>query len=471
MFLLALDSLFFGFTLWLGLYLINRDFSNTHLRFAGLGLLSFALGWGCSILKSYAPTPAFATTLANISWPLFVFPSLFWTGALIYLLSEDMPFRTHLTSLWSYGLFPVATLCLLLSVATNLFFHFTNIAPRAGFTSFILSTLSLIPLLVVLFLTWQSLRSLQPMGAVVVLVASLLFLLLVTALFLLPLEGLLSNWLLLLLGIDLLSLGCTAAIVDAFDQGEALIPDIFRSFDFSFGTVLLFGGQVVIVMILATGVTFPMLVLLLAIIATSIAMQTFSHTFGELLEKLAFAQFPQLRKASAELRTAATILPRVNQALNFQQLDEVEFARYTRRALRHFGDLSHLATNPLTFLPLIERRLAKRGTNIDAIGRAVELKALLTESITRLKPQNGNDFGTSAEWRYYNAVYFPYNVGLKPYSRRTQHINLDPAAKQALEWFRIQVPERTLHNWQTAATKLVAQDLRDKQSLEQSSRV
>jgi hypothetical protein len=95
----------------------------------------------------------------------------------------------------------------------------------------------------------------------------------------------------------------------------------------------------------------------------------------------------------------------------------------------------------------------------------MELKALLTESILRLKPRNGDQFGTSAEWRYYNALYFPYIIGLKPYSRRTQHSHLDPVAKQALEWFRTQVPERTLHNWQTAATKLVAQDLRQTNNL------
>jgi hypothetical protein len=46
-------------------------------------------------------------------------------------------------------------------------------------------------------------------------------------------------------------------------------------------------------------------------------------------------------------------------------------------ALGHYGDLSHLATNPLTFLPLIETRLAKRGAKGDAIGRVIELKAQL----------------------------------------------------------------------------------------------
>jgi oxygen-independent coproporphyrinogen-3 oxidase len=38
----------------------------------------------------------------------------------------------------------------------------------------------------------------------------------------------------------------------------------------------------------------------------------------------------------------------------------------------------------------------------------------------------------------------------------------DPAARAALEWFRTAVPERTLYNWQTAAARLVARDLRER---------
>ncbi len=34
--------------------------------------------------------------------------------------------------------------------------------------------------------------------------------------------------------------------------------------------------------------------------------------------------------------------------------------------------------------------------------------------------------------------------------------------QEVLAWFRQQVPERTLHNWQTAAARLVAQDLRER---------
>lgn len=459
--LLLFESLFFGLTLWLGFYLINRDFSNPRLSFAGLGLLSFALGWGCNIMAKYAPGPIIANTIVNMSWPLFVFPSLFWTGAIIYFLPEDITLRARLVNAYRFGLLPIATLCFLLSVVTSSFLHTGTFAPGVGFSSFISGAIALVPLPVVLFLAWKSLRPIQPARAAIVLLATLLILTLITALYLLLFNNLSRNWLLLLLGIDLLLLGYIAAILDAYERGEALLPDMFHSFDFSFGTVLLFSGPVVLVITLSTGITFPMLILLLTTMATSIALQTFSHSFDELLEKIAYARFPQLRRASAELRIVATILPRVNPAPDLHKLDEVEFTRHTRRALSHYGDLARLATNPLTSLPLVEARLIKRGTKGDAIGRAVELKTLLDESISRLKPRNGNEFGTSAEWHYYNALYFPYIVGLKPYSRRAQHFHLDPAAKQALEWFRTQVPERTLHNWQTAATKLVAQDLRE----------
>lgn len=91
------------------------------------------------------------------------------------------------------------------------------------------------------------------------------------------------------------------------------------------------------------------------------------------------------------------------------------------------------------------------------------MKQLLTESITRLKPPNKGDFGSSEEWRYYNALYFPYVAGLKPYSRRAEYNGLDPAEQEALDWFRTYVPERTLYNWQNAAARLVAQDLRERQ--------
>jgi hypothetical protein len=215
-------------------------------------------------------------------------------------------------------------------------------------------------------------------------------------------------------------------------------------------------------MILSTGVTFAMLALLLATIAAAIATQTLADPLHNGLDRLALAAFPRLRRARAELRTAASALPRLNESLRPEQLDDDTFIRLTRRALSHLGDLPRLARSPLTRLPLIDTRLARRNARDDTLERAAELKSLLAESIARLKPRGQAKFGTSDEWRYYNALYFPYVIGLKPYSRRAEPEGLSETAREALAWFQTYVPERTLYNWQNSAAQLVAQDLRDR---------
>jgi hypothetical protein len=271
--------------------------------------------------------------------------------------------------------------------------------------------------------------------------------------------------LLLTASAGLVLLGLAAAVADAAAKGERLLPDILRSFDYSFFVALFLGGQVAVVMLLATGVTAPLLALLLAIVATSITTQVFLGRVQDALDGVAFARLPWLRTARSELREVANVLPRANPDVDVIGLDDEEFARLTRAALSSYGDLPKLAASPLNYLPAVDVRLVRRGAKDDALERAIELKAVLTESILRLKPRGKGDFGTSDEWRYYNALYFPYVAGLKPFSRRTNGTAVahnDPAARDALEWFRTYVPERTLYNWQTAAARLVAQDLRQR---------
>jgi hypothetical protein len=240
------------------------------------------------------------------------------------------------------------------------------------------------------------------------------------------------------------------------------MPDFFRSFDYTLVTVLVFSGLVGLAMVLETGVTFTMLALLLATITAAIVMQILADPIQAALDSLAFAAFPRLKEARADLRAAASALPRLNPSLYPGEMSEAQFAHFTRQALSHMRNLPRLAASPLTNLPIIEQRLAQRGVRDNTLERAAELKALLTESITRLKPRDQDDFGTSEEWRHYNALYFPYVVGLKPYSRRSEPDGLNPTAAEALAWFQTYVPERTLYNWQSAAARLVAQDLRER---------
>lgn len=116
--------------------------------------------------------------------------------------------------------------------------------------------------------------------------------------------------------------------------------------------------------------------------------------------------------------------------------------------------------SPLTALPEIDARLAARGAPDQPLQRANELKALLAERIAALKPRDGGDFGTTEEWRHYNSLYFPYVVGVRAYAQNATAAGLDPVARQAWQWFVTEVPQRSLHNWQNAAAKVIAADLR-----------
>ncbi len=457
---LALQIGVFGLALWLGLYLIGRDLKSVRLRLAGLGLVSYGVGWGLELLGQ-AATTELAREIARWRWPFFFLPALFWTGAIIYLLPTDKPWQATLARVWRNGLLPVALLFYLVAAATNQLFDSQGNRPSSGLAYAVFILLIILPLLGALLLVWQVYRASRLSNGTGVLLVGILFFSLSSGLLIFPLDWLSRPVMLGSVGFDLGLLGVGIALWDAFDQGEAFLPDFVRSFDYAFFTVVLFGGQVALVMLLATGVTFAMLALLLATVGTAIAAQVFAAQVGTALDRLALARFPRLRQARADLRIAASVLPRVNEGVELEGLDEIEFTRLTRRAFSSFGDLPRLAVSPLIYLPLVETRLARRGaTKADPLERAVELKAVLTESVLRLKPRGKGDFGTADEWRHFNALYFPYIMGLKPYSRRTQNGPSDPTTHTALEWFRDNVPERTLYNWQTAATKLVAHDLR-----------
>ena len=266
------------------------------------------------------------------------------------------------------------------------------------------------------------------------------------------------------------------------DQGESLLPDLVRSLDGAILATVAFGAPIGLVMWLgavpstqlAAASTRPLLALLLVITALAIASQVLAEKIQRALDRVAFAALPQLRQQRADLRAVAQALPKSSSIRRFgleastsnplDEWDEDEFARLTRRALSHFGNLPKLTASPLIQLPLVDERLAEHERD-NSLARAAALKSLLAEAIDQLKPDSSSEFEPNDEWRFYNALYFPYVVGLRPHSRRATHNDLDPAAQQALAWFRSQVPERTLYNWQTTAARLVAQHLREQSNV------
>jgi hypothetical protein len=263
-------------------------------------------------------------------------------------------------------------------------------------------------------------------------------------------------------GFDVGLLGVAMAMWDAFDEGQALRADMRRSFVATVVVAMLFGGQALIGLAVlgqrGTAST-AMTVILFTSLAIAIAINVLADPLAGLLDRLAFSRSPDLRAERATLRHTGAALP-LRSGSPLDGVDEDTFARLTRRALGHYSDLSKLLASPLTALPLIDERLAQRGAPDQPLERANELKALLADRISRLKPRDGGDFGTTEQWRYYNALYFPYVVGVRAYAQNATAAGLDPVARQAWQWFVTEVPQRSLHNWQNAAARLIAADLR-----------
>ena len=448
----------YGTALWLGLYLLARDPLSPRLALTGLGLLAYGLAVALDLLGDIA-----LPGLSALNWPLLLLPALFWTGTLVYLLPETARLRYTLVRAWRLLVLAlgIATL-LLVSSLMNVSNGMVSGASNFSDVRVVLGISVILPMLAIGYLVWGHLRKYRTGSVSGVLAIFTLFLALSTILILLPLGFLPRGWTLLGAGIDVIALGLAIARFDALDQGEALMPDMIRSFDAALIAALTFGGQVALVILLSTGPTASMIILLLATIATAIAASTLSDRIATALDRVALGRLPLVRNARSDLRDTARSLQRRDYTLDPTELDEAEFTRLTRRALSDFGDLPRLSASPLISLPLIEKRLTARGEPGDVLEKAAELKAILSESIDRLKPRTGAEFGTSDEWRYYNALYFPYVLGVKPYSNRSRVKDKDPAAGEAREWFRDTVPERTLYNWQNSAAELVARDLRSR---------
>ena len=447
----------YAISLWLGSYLIGRDPANRALRRTGLGLLSYALALACILLNQFSNQSTSGFLLTALCPLLLIFPAVFWTGAVIQLLPIDPGQRRRLDRIWLFGQPPLALLLYFLGQNNSV----SGSDPAFDPVYFLFILVVLLPLLASLFVLLRLARGVEARNPLLFLLFALLLFTLSTAFILLPVRWLPPSWLVTALGLDLVLLGIAIAILDTFDLGESLLPDLARSFILSTSGVLLFGGLVLLTARFSTGLSAGMVALLLAILAAVILIQTQAEYIQGAYDRLIFSQSPVLRRERSELRGTAKALGRVNRGYDIAAADENELIRLTRRALSNYGNLPRLASSPLTQLDLVNRRLQERTANPTTLDRASELKRLLREGILQLKPDSSAGFGETEEWRFYNALYFPYVAGLRPYSRRADQSDLPSPEKEALEWFRTYVPERTFHNWQTAGARLVAQYLRE----------
>jgi len=437
----------FALSTWLGFFLLGRG-THPRLRLTGLGLLFYAA--------------ALEIDIPNLTLALRVLPPVFWVGAILYLDQRIIDRHPILFTLWKWLLLPVTFLLSgfsLFEPAAATTFPYSSTLPLCGvLRSWISFFIGLTPLFWTLILIPDYIALLRPRQVTGILFTATLFFALGEVFLLFPSTWLPPEFVLPAIGIDLLFLGFCIAWFDAFDEGETFLPNMLRSLALTLILVLIFAGQIGFVIAIQTGFTQGMRILLTTTILASILMAVFGNALENKLDGFAFSHIQSVREARARLITESAILSRKDPQINLSMLNEEERSRLTRRALSHFGNLTRLASSPLTQLPAIEQRLKARGAPDTTLERAAELKLLLTESILKLKPQDEKEFDATDEWRFYNALFFPYVKGLRPYSRN-QEKNLAAFEKEAVEWFQSFVPERTLHNWQNAGARLIANDL------------
>ncbi|ORB79163.1 hypothetical protein [Mycobacterium timonense] len=446
----ALSAVVFTLSAWLGLYLAARDPRKPVLVLAAIGLCGFALVVGLDAVRT--ASPAHAPLLSRVEIYLTAVPGVAWFAVLVELSRPPDGWRSRTREvLLVAGVAARTLLGAALAGSVD-----GPLRPGHWLMLAAISVSTLGAMAVALR------RPRRPRPAVGLAVTATLFFALANAILIIPL-GLVPSWLALAsTSCDVLGLGVAVALWDAFDEGHALRADMLRSFAGSVAVAVLFGGQALIGLAVTRadpGARTALTVLLFTSLAIAITVQVLADPLAGLLDRLAFSKSPALRADRAALRHTGAALP-LRQEHPLDGVDDVTFARLTRRALGHYGDLTKLVASPLTALPVIDERLAARGAPDQPIERATELKAVLADAIARLKPRDGGDFGTTEEWRHYNSLYFPYVVGVRAYAQNATASGLDPTARQAWQWFVTEVPQRSLHNWQNAAARLIAADLR-----------
>jgi hypothetical protein len=444
----ALSALVFSLSWWLGLYLLARNPRKPVLTFSAVGLCSFATAVALDAVR----TVTHSALLGHVEIYLVAVPGVAWFAVLLEIARADDTERARtgeLLLVGGAGALTLAGAALAGSVEGPL---------RLGHVVMcvVISASTLGAMVAALR------RRAQKIPVVGLIITATMFFALANAILIIPL-GVVPSWLALAsTGCDVLCLGVAVALWDAFDEGQALRADMLRSFTGTGTVVALLGGQMLIGIALTrhqpTAQT-ALIVLLFTSLAIAASVQVLADPLAGLLDRMVFSRAPLLRAHRAALRRTESALP-LRSADPLDDFDDDTFARLTRRALGHYGDLSKLVANPLTALPVIDERLAARGAPDQPLERAIELKALLADRIAQLKPRDGGDFGTTEQWRHYNALYFPYVVGVRAYAQNATAAGLDPTARQAWQWLVTEVPQRSLHNWQNAAARLIAADLR-----------
>ncbi|MFC3991634.1 hypothetical protein [Actinoplanes siamensis] len=420
--MLALAVPAFALTWWLAGYLIGRDPGRPALRWAGAALTAYAVA---VVTWTVAPGSRTAQILVCL-------PALAWAGSVVSLLplapSERRPI--------DIGALVLGVLFQLMIVAL----------PGAG------KLVGLTPLAGALFLLWRNREQVVPRRLPLALTSMAWLYAAGLALLLLPVDAGGPAPALAAIGLDLLVFGYLTAVAHAVAGGERLRLDLRRSLAAGLGVLLLVGLPAMLTMYATRGDDL-VTVLQFVPLAAAATAAGLTGRLSRVLDLIALGRDVRLRHDRAALFLNADALLRLRERRRLAEVGEPEFLRLTRRALEDFNDLNRLSRSPLTDLPVVARRVARRGDDQPRT-RARELRAVLRESVSALRPSG--PFDTSDAWRYYNTLQFCGVLGVNPYARRPRTDGLSREARMAVDWFRRSVPRDTMRQWQREAAMVVA---------------
>ncbi|MCB0216215.1 MAG: hypothetical protein H6648_02740 [Caldilineae bacterium] len=391
--------------IWLGAYLAALAGSSRELRLTGLGLIAYGLALGARLLGQDLAGPS-AVLLARLALALGLLAPALWMGATAYLVPPDSRWRAPLLGLWRTLILPLAAFDAGLALGTPWLIDPVDGSPGPAFWLHV--AVVAVMALDALVALWLARRGLAGPYGWLLLTAGILFGLSVTSAALPHAVTGSALWS-AAVAFDLILLGFAIAARDAFETGERLGPHMLRSALSALGPAAFVGLQLAAFGRFA-GASPQLIALALAVLGTLVLVQTAGAPLGRWLG----TRMPgdaAIQRERAELGATAERLDRRRSAGDAPDStasrQREAFDRAVRRALSNLRDLPRLATSPLIDSPLV----AGEATSLD---RARALHRLLVASIDQLRPPGATGFSSEAPYRHFNALYYPYVVGLRP---------------------------------------------------------
>lgn len=460
--LVAIQIASFPILIFLAGYVLNRARFHPVALVTALTLFSYALIQLDQFLGQEFPGDT--AWLGRIFWAAYPLPVALWVRIAI-LLKPDDELDLWLDRIWWTLLLPVTVLFILGGWFGNDLVDFQTRQPATLYSLFTIYNVAVT--LGALFLlhqnyhltspndplrrafAWLRIGGLGYRGGMVVLLTGLID----------------PNWVFALLIVDIIILGIASLWYDAIAEGQTIRRDLRFT--------------AVKTLLILTVILSPWIMVLLSedVWSVSYALGLFfalgmvplGITLQEDIEHLLDWQLGEEEQSTRQaLRTLIANTTRQPDSLTSPlERDHDEFVRLTRRALSHMPNLPRLAASPLTQLRIIQQRVDSKA---NALQRANELRLLLLECIDALRPPDRGDFGTTDEWRFFNALYYPYVIGISPYKRSLFYETFDEPTAAVIRWFQTSVPPRTLYNWQNRGAEMIADILLERERLIAESR-